>query len=384
VGEENTAALVECSNCGRRVPAGAFCGHCGVSLTAGDTLGRRHSYAASPTESVYHVGLASTLFPHLPRGRGSIFTWSLLGGVLVLVALVAFNLFAAAAAVAVLLLPVLYLLYLYEARVYADRPWLVLALAFALPLALGAILSAFLGALITGLAFQGERSLLLLMELVVAPLVTLAAILAGPLVLLTRPTFHEVLDAASFGAASGLAFSLGAGAVAVWPLLVGGVASEGVPAQWALLLVRQGILLPLVNMAIGSLLSTAAWLYSHRERSRLVEHWLWSPPVIAIVAVAARMAAAALGLVPRLLIHVLGIVVVLFLLFLFLRLVVHNALLEEGLELEIGESSPCPECHRVVPTMLFCPACGVARSATPKPAGARRGPAPAPRPTGTG
>jgi hypothetical protein len=353
-------------------------------LTAGDARGRRHSYAASPSESVYHIGLATTLFPHLAKGRGAMFSWSLLGGVVALVALVAFNLFAAASAVAVLLLPVLYLMYLYEARVYADRPWLVLVLAFVLPLLLGAAVSALLGTLISGLAFQAERTQLLALELVVAPLVTLVATLAGPLLLLSRPTFHEVLDAVAFGAASGLAFSLGATVVAVWPLLTGRIVSDGVPAQWVLLLLRQGILLPLVNMATASLLAAAVWLFRRRRRIRLDDRWLWSPPAIVAVAVVARVAAAAVGLVPRLLIDVLGILVLVFLLFLYLRLVVHNALLEEGLELEIGEASPCPECHRVVPAMRFCPACGVARAATPKPAAARRGPAPASGPARSG
>lgn len=382
--EEQPAPLVQCPNCGHQVPGGEYCGHCGVSMTAGDSRGRRHSYAASPSESVYHVGLATTLFPHLARGRGAMFSWSLVGGVVVLVALVAFNLFAAAAAVAVLLLPVLYLMYLYEARVYADRPWLVLALAFVLPLLLGVAVSALLGTLISGLAFQGDRSLLLVLELIVAPLVTLVATVAGPLLLLTRPSFHEVLDAVAFGAASGLAFSLGATAVALWPLLTGSVVSDGVPAQWVLLLLRHGILLPLVNMAATSLLAAAVWLLGRRRRIRLDDRWLWSPPAIVAIAVVARIAAAAIGLVPRLLVDVLGILVLVSLLFLYLRLVVHNALLEQGLELEIGEPSPCPECHRVVPVMLFCPACGVARAATPKPAGARRGPAPASGPARSG
>lgn len=375
-----TGTLVECANCRHRVPAGTYCGHCGAALTDGDPRGRRHSYAASPTESVYHLGLASTLFPHLPRGRGAIFTWSLLGGVLATVALVAFNFFAAAAAVAVLILPVLYLLYLYEARVYADEPWLVLALAFLLPLVLGAAVTAILGAVVSSLVFQGDRQLVLVLELVVEPLLTLISIVIGPLLLLTRPNFDEVLDMVTFGAASGLAFSLGAAAVAVSPLLTGRVWSEGVPAQWALLLLRHGILLPLVNMAIASLLSAAAWLYSRRQRSRLDDRWLWSPPLIVAAAVLARIAVAALGLTPRLLVHVLGIVVIIVVLFIYLRLVVHNALLEQGLELEIGEVSPCPECHRMVPAMLFCPACGVARSATPKPAGPGRGRGPATQP----
>ena len=75
---------------------------------------------------------------------------------------------------------------------------------------------------------------------------------------------------------------------------------------------------------------------------------------------------AALGITPRLLLNVLGTIVAIFLLFLYLRLAVHNALLEEGRELEIGPTSTCPECHRLVPTMGFCPACGVNRSAAPR------------------
>ena len=78
--------LVECANCRRQVPDGSFCGHCGASLSAATALSRRHAYAASPAESVYHVGLATTLFPHLTRGRGALFAWCLLAGVGVTVA----------------------------------------------------------------------------------------------------------------------------------------------------------------------------------------------------------------------------------------------------------------------------------------------------------
>jgi rRNA maturation endonuclease Nob1 len=374
-------ALVECANCRRRVPEGSFCGHCGASLSTGTAVNRRHAYAASPAESVYHVGLATTLFPHLSRGRGAMFAWYLLAGVAVTVALVALNLFASAAAVAVLLLPVLYLLYLHEARVYADRPWLVLALAFGLPLVLGVILTLVLGTAITSLALAGDQNLRLLLEVVVDPVLALVATLVGPLLLLSRRTFDEVLDAVTFGASSGLAFSLGQTALAVWPLLTGRVVSEGVPAQWTLLLLRQGILLALVSMATASLLTTAVWMGRRAARKRLDDRWLWSPPVMVLVAAAARIVAAALGVSPRLLLDVLGVAVLVFLLFLYLRLVVHNALLEEGLELEIGPGSPCPECHRVVPAMLFCPACGAARSAAPKPASSRRGAATTPTET---
>jgi hypothetical protein len=53
-------------------------------------------------------------------------------------------------------------------------------------------------------------------------------------------------------------------------------------------------------------------------------------------------------------------------LLLYVRLVIHQALLVEGVEHEIGPDSECPECHRIVPTMAFCPACGVARAASSK------------------
>jgi rRNA maturation endonuclease Nob1 len=61
------------------------------------------------------------------------------------------------------------------------------------------------------------------------------------------------------------------------------------------------------------------------------------------------------------------------LLLLFMRLVIHQALMAEGAVHEIGPDATCPECHRVVPTMLFCPSCGVARTAATKSARTRVG-----------
>ena len=53
-------------------------------------------------------------------------------------------------------------------------------------------------------------------------------------------------------------------------------------------------------------------------------------------------------------------------LLIYVRVVIHDALLVEGAEHEVGPDSQCPECHRMVPTMAFCPACGAARSAASK------------------
>ena len=53
-------------------------------------------------------------------------------------------------------------------------------------------------------------------------------------------------------------------------------------------------------------------------------------------------------------------------LMLYVRQVIHQALLAEGPAHEIGPDSQCPECHRIVPTMQFCPHCGAARAAAPR------------------
>ena len=60
-------------------------------------------------------------------------------------------------------------------------------------------------------------------------------------------------------------------------------------------------------------------------------------------------------------------------LLLYVRLVIHQALMVEGAEHEIGPDAPCPECHRIVPAMAFCPACGAARAAGTKQGRTRAG-----------
>ena len=71
--------LVHCPHCGMTVPEGDFCGHCGAHLTSASTS-RRHAFAAVPSESVAHLSIITTLFPHLPHRRGGAFRWALLGG----------------------------------------------------------------------------------------------------------------------------------------------------------------------------------------------------------------------------------------------------------------------------------------------------------------
>jgi rRNA maturation endonuclease Nob1 len=82
-----------------------------------------------------------------------------------------------------------------------------------------------------------------------------------------------------------------------------------------------------------------------------------------IVAVGAQVLLGMLSFaVPDLVVEVATRLLVTLALLLYVRLVIHQALLAEGVEHEIGPDKQCPECHRVVPTMAFCPACGAARA----------------------
>jgi len=95
----------------------------------------------------------------------------------------------------------------------------------------------------------------------------------------------------------------------------------------------------------------------------------WLPLVLGLALLAALALQILVGMlsfaVPDLVTQVVITAVAAIGLLLYLRLVIHRALLAEGALHEIGPDAPCPECHRVVPTMLFCPACGVNRSASP-------------------
>jgi len=94
-----------------------------------------------------------------------------------------------------------------------------------------------------------------------------------------------------------------------------------------------------------------------------------SRPVNAAIVVAFA-AQVALGLVSYYIGSLLGLVLLwafaAVLLLIWLRVLLHHALLDEATDIGVGPLSPCPECHRMVPAMNFCPACGVHRQAARK------------------
>jgi len=355
--------LVLCPHCGSMVPAGEFCGHCGAHLTRGDA-GRRHAFAAVPSEPVVHLSIVSTLFPHLPHRRGGAFRWALLAGAALVVLLAGLHLFTPATIAAVFLLPVLYLLYVYEVEVYDSEPWLLIAATMVAGAILGYAFTSLTGGTVSGLEISGDVGSNILFAGVVIPIVAQALMLVGPLFLyFYRPGLREPLDGLTFGAASALGFTLATMLTSIWPLLAGPLVGSGSPVDWSLRLLNSGILIMLINASTTSLVTASVWLNRYDLR-RAAAGWEASVLTTVVVAVAAQVILGILSVVvPDLVLKVVVHAVAAVALLVYMRLVIHQSLLAEGAAHEIGPDVACPECHRIVPTMLFCPACGVARAA---------------------
>lgn len=363
---ESVPPLVTCPHCGSVVPAGEFCGHCGAHLTTASAR-RTHAYTAVPTEHVVHLSIISTLFPHLPHRHTAPFRIALGAGAALVLLLAGLHLFAPATVAACLLLPVLYLMYLYEVEVYEDEPWLVVGMTMLTGAVLGVVFANLTGGALSQLVLTGDRETGFVLAGLAIPIVAQALMLAGPLFLyLARGRFREPLDGLTFGAASALGFTLATSLTAFLPLLAGPLVAPGSPLDWAVRLARAGLLVAIINACTTAVVAAAVWL--HRwDRRRADRPWPTSLLATVSVAFGVQIALGMLAFViDNLLVATAIFGVAAVALLLYVRVVIHDALLLEGAEHEIGPESPCPECGRMVPAMAFCPACGAARAAAPK------------------
>ena len=358
--------LVQCPHCDSSVPQGDYCGHCGAHLVTADTS-RRHAFAAVPSEPVLHFNVISTLFPHLPHRRGGAFRWAMVAGMAFVLLLVALHLFAPATAAATALLPALYLLYLYEVEVYQQEPWILIGTTMVAGVILGFAFTTFIGGAATNLALTGDNTSTFLLDGFGIPIVAQVLMLAGPATLyFARGVYREPLDGLTFGASSALGFSLASQLTALWPLISGPVVGTGDPVDWALRLLRLGILVTLVNASTTALITASVWLRRY-DRRRSNRAWEVGVPAAVLAGFGAQIVLGLLTfavseLVAQVLVWALSAIA----LMLYVRQVIHQALLAEGPAHEIGLDSQCPECHRIVPTMAFCPHCGAARAAAPR------------------
>ncbi len=228
--ENSGLNTIECPVCHDTVPAGEYCGACGAHLTTG-SAGRRHAFAAHPEEHLFHPGVVSTIFPHLPRRHAAPFRIGLLVGALLLVLFGLLGLTGPGIATAALVIPLLYLIYLYEVDVYEDEPVLIIGGTFVAGLLVGIPWAIYTGHFVTDTLIQNATSgAPPWKDLSYGVGLSLAAqvlMLIGCAVIYSRNRYDEVLDGFVFGAAGALGFTLSVTLVELWPQLSAGVDQHG-------------------------------------------------------------------------------------------------------------------------------------------------------------
>ncbi|HEX6538127.1 MAG TPA: PrsW family glutamic-type intramembrane protease [Candidatus Dormibacteraeota bacterium] len=356
--------LGTCPHCGARVPVGAFCGSCGATLTEQAHGGRLHAYAASPGEHVARPALISTLFPHLAHRHANVFREAFGIGLLLVVLLAALRLYTSALIAAAVLLPLLYILYLYEVEVYEREPVTVLAATFIAGAGLGTGYT-LVSAHFAGFALSGTVRGPLITG-VMQPVIAQLLMIAGPLLLLRRAEFDETLDGLTFGVTAALGFTLASVLAGYWHAFTMPLqGTEAISPDAVLRILRAGVLVAVVNACTTGTITAMLWR-ARRARQRQVGP-LRSRSGAVTVAFAAQIV---LGLAGYYAGSLVGLVVLwtaaAVVLLLWVRVLVHYALIDESIDFVIGPASPCPECHRLVPSMNFCPACGVYRGAARK------------------
>src|SRR6188508_2368352 len=361
--------FVTCNQCGHNVPRLRYCIRCGHPLDdeyLGEQLRRKGSFAAQPDEPVRTIAV-STLFPQLPRADMHIFRIALLVGTALVVALAAVGAFPLAVSTAAVIVPLLMVLYLWDVDVYEDEPRIVIGATMAWGAVMGVLASIIVHRLPAPTTAQGIDTSALILAAVVVPLVSGLVMLAGPLLLLRWRRFNDVLDGATFGSASAVAFvgaKLLADSTSQWNA---GLRPGGDPGQWAIKIVSLGIIEPLIAAGVIGAVAGAFWLHYRAPVADRSGLGLIGQPLTAMLAggallVAAGLARSTLDPVLTLLVELVVVAIAL----LWLRVVIHFGLLEEAREVGIGPSLRCPNCGQETPHHTFCGNCGISLAALPR------------------
>jgi RsiW-degrading membrane proteinase PrsW (M82 family) len=306
------------------------------------------------------------MLPHLDHDRVNEFRWALFAGLGVILVLYVAGLITAAILVAALLIPLLYVLYLYEVRTYRDAPRLIFALTMGAGIALGAVATVLLNLIRPGVpALQSSPFGLqvdVLGFLVTAAAIPIAQEIIKPipaLLLRTRPEFGQTIDGLVFGVAAGLGFALAQTIVQFADVFVTlDVRTD--PADWLFPLTTFGLLLPVLHGSSTGIITATLWRTDRQDRGRLAIGAVLAAVASQVAFAGGSQIVAAAGLgQPVVLVWqaiVMGALLV------YVRYVLHRALLEEATEFGF-ERIQCPNCRETVTADAFCPSCGMALSA---------------------
>ena len=284
-----------------------------------------------PGERVLGPSLVSTLFPRLPRSHLGTFRIGLAIGLGLVGGLTLAGLYPVALGVAAAIVPTLILVYVYTVDVYEDEPATVLAATVLWGVLTGGLFgfaSAGVATVTPGLAPTPGEAVL---RGVALPLLGAAIALVGPLLLVRRRAYNDVLDGVTFGAAAGSAF-VGAQTLAgASDLLSGGLRPVGAAGPWLVQLLTVGVAQPILSASIAAIVAGTIWLRIRAPvRDRAVLGLLGDPLVTAALGGAA-LAAAGLGrIVLGSVAALVWIVVLAVLALVWMRLLIHLGLLAGG------------------------------------------------------
>ncbi|MFN8622667.1 MAG: hypothetical protein U0869_18185 [Chloroflexota bacterium] len=380
-------STIRCEQCGQEVPARSYCVRCGDPLGPELRKGRsgriRDGYAAAPEEKARAVRLVSTLYPALPREEIRTFQLALLLGTALIVVLGALGFFPVAIVAAAVLVPTITIIYLYDVDTYEDEPVKVVAATFLWGVVMGVLFAWLLDQALPVQAVStiggsavgggGGGAAIPWARGVLAPLIAGALMALGPMLLLGQKRFNDVLDGATFGVASAVAFVGAQTIVTSISLFQSGLHPTGDVVPWVVRLLGIGVALPVIAAgAIGGFVGVLWLRYRSPDGQRDMLGPLGHPLVAALLAAAllagAGLTQALLGradvLVQAIELIILAALAVAALL--WLRRIIHVGLLQESLEIPIGPDITCANCGKQTPSHTFCAECGVSLRALPK------------------
>ncbi|KAA0118221.1 zinc ribbon domain-containing protein [Mycolicibacterium sp. P9-22] len=370
--------MVECQVCQIDVPAGEYCGLCGVPLVDhkrgdGPHWLRARAFSAAPGQRLLSPSLTSSLFPHLsPRSR-KVF---LMGLVLLATALTVGTVLrmpATLIAVASLGIPLLFALYLRESGVSRDIPLSTLVLTAAVGVVLGVGWVLLTGVALAraygvplGAGIAGER---ILRDGIAIPVGSMLLMLAPALVArIGWRGNRESLDGYAIGALGALTFTAAATLTRLAPQFTTGMINRVRPLDGLLVEAGiRGIAMPLTAAAVGGLIGTALWFT--RPPTKVNKNRGFVRGTLIAIALVVMVVYAGLGLLdvarfPQWL-QLAGHLTLAALALFALRVGLHLALLHEAQdEIRTDEPILCVECDHVVPDAPFCANCGAAMHAS--------------------
>lgn len=249
---------MECPQCHAPLPEVAhYCHRCGHSARGTDESRQRH-FAVKPDEPVASFAVVSTIMPRGAGERGRTYQITLVVALAAALLAACFGAVPLAVLIAAFAIPVVYIVYLYDVNLWDDHPLLVTAMAFLLTfvLAVGFTVLWFQGLaapVAPGSSPASDPSAMtggglgtLLVAAILVPVVGEIIRQIGPVFLASRPRYDDLLDGASFGVISGVAFATADTLVRHWSLLSGGFAREIDPGLWMSLIFLEGFVKPLI------------------------------------------------------------------------------------------------------------------------------------------